>query len=592
LTRMAELTRRPGGPFLMLLGSLCAALLLTLPAATARASQQTEELRLLPPEQPVQESVYGSFLAGVIAERRGDYRAAADLMVHALSAEPDNAGLLMQAFMLNAAEGRIDTAYALAERLQDLGHTDVASLLVLATGALAEGRAEDARELLAQQPPSSLVELSRPVLDAWLAVAEDKGDEALESLDEVGEQAGLDPLLALHRALILDVLGRLDEAAEVAQTFLEENENYSLRLVWHLGNLLERAGMEEQAEALYQEFQARNPDNSFLAEELQQRRDDEQGALVPDAQRGFAEALFDFASLLAQEQAPIPALIHAQLALHLAPELDTARLLTGEILQFQNRREAAIAIYQSVPEDSPLAWSAQLRVAEELERLDRLEEAAETLQQLADLQPDRYEPLYRLGNLLRNQERFEEAAEVYSQALEVVGASQRQHWILYYFRAICYERSKQWEKAESDFKRALELEPDQPFVLNYLAYSWIEQHRNLEEAEEMLVRAVEREPDDGHITDSLGWLYYRLGEYQKAVEHLERAVELQPLDPVINDHLGDAYWRVNRQREAVVQWRRALSLDPEEDEIPVIERKIEEGLTDAPTPELVPEEQI
>ena len=136
------------------------------------------------------------------------------------------------------------------------------------------------------------------------------------------------------------------------------------------------------------------------------------------------------------------------------------------------------------------------------------------------------------------------------------------------------------------------MEPDQPFVLNYLAYSWIEQHRNLEEAEEMLVRAVEREPDDGHINDSLGWLYYRLGEYQKAVEHLERAVELQPLDPVINDHLGDAYWRVNRQREAVVQWRRALSLDPEEDEIPVIERKIEEGLTDAPTPELVPEEQI
>src|SRR5699024_7727984 len=106
------------------------------------------------------------------------------------------------------------------------------------------------------------------------------------------------------------------------------------------------------------------------------------------------------------------------------------------------------------------------------------------------------------------QERFAEAADIYSQALEVVGEPRRQHWVLYYFRAIAYERSEKWEAAEADFLKALELETDQPYVLNYLAYSWIEQERNFEEAEEMLLRAVEREPDDGHITDSLGWLYY------------------------------------------------------------------------------------
>jgi len=144
------------------------------------------------------------------------------------------------------------------------------------------------------------------------------------------------------------------------------------------------------------------------------------------------------------------------------------------------------------------------------------------------------------------------------------------------------ERSKQWERAEADFLGALELEPEQPFVMNYLAYSWVEQHRNLDNAKSMLVRAVELRPNDGYIVDSLGWVYYRLGEYEAAVPQLERAVELRPQDPVINDHLGDALWRIGRRNEARFQWRRALSLEPEADQVPSIEGKLSSGLPDKP----------
>ena len=99
---------------------------------------------------------------------------------------------------------------------------------------------------------------------------------------------------------------------------------------------------------------------------------------------------------------------------------------------------------------------------------------------------------------------------------------------------------------------------------------------------QMLVNAVDLRPDDGYIVDSLGWVYYRLGEHEEAVIHLERAVELRPQDPVINDHLGDAYWRVGRHQEARFQWRRALSLAPEADLVPTIEAKIEGGLDAVP----------
>ncbi len=117
---------------------------------------------------------------------------------------------------------------------------------------------------------------------------------------------------------------------------------------------------------------------------------------------------------------------------------------------------------------------------------------------------------------------------------------------MFYFRGICYERSHQWPIAEADLKKALELYPDQPLVLNYLGFSWVDQGVHLDEGMDMIRRAVEQRPDDGYIVDSLGWAYFRIGNYDEAVKNLERAVELKPDDPTINDHLGDAYWRVGR----------------------------------------------
>lgn len=577
--------RRRGASAVLAL-SFAAALSALVPAGAAASSLQfNDELESLSTDRAPGTTAYGSFLAGLIAEDWGDYAAAADFLTEALEHDPQHLGLLQQTFTLNAAEGRMERALELAHRLRDSGNQDVAALLFLAGEALERDAPGEARELLAEMPEAGLASLTRPLLDAWLAVAEGEGEEALEQLETLEEEPGLGALVALHRMLMFDVLGRQQEAVAAAHWIVEQAAQPSLRLVWHIGNLLERAGRVEEARELYDSFEGRNPESLMLEET---RRRFEAGTLpaplVPDARRGFAEALFDFASLMAQEQASVPALVHVQLALHLAPDLLTARILLGEILQYQQRHAAAVTLYETIPPDSPFAWNAGLRIAEELERSGRLEEAADKLRELAAQRPERYEPLYRLGNLLRNQEDFEQAAEAYAEAIARAGEATQQHWVLYYFRGIAHERTDRWSEAEADFRLALELEPDQPYVLNYLAYSWIEQERNLEEAEEMLLRAVEREPEDGHIVDSLGWLYYRQGRYPEAVEQLERSVELQPQDPVINDHLGDAYWRMGRKREAVIQWRRALSLDPEEDVVPVIERKLHEGLSDDAEP--------
>jgi Flp pilus assembly protein TadD len=183
-----------------------------------------------------------------------------------------------------------------------------------------------------------------------------------------------------------------------------------------------------------------------------------------------------------------------------------------------------------------------------------------------------------LGDALRREDRFAEAAAAYDAAVALVAKPEARHWGLYYSRAIAYERQQMWDKAEPDFRKALELNPDQPQVLNYLGYSLLERHERLEEALGLIERAVRAEPEAGYIVDSYAWALFRLGRYREAVEPMERASVLEPVDPVVTDHLGDVYWAVGRQMEARFQWRRALSFDPEEKDAVRIRKKLEVGL--------------
>jgi tetratricopeptide (TPR) repeat protein len=297
-----------------------------------------------------------------------------------------------------------------------------------------------------------------------------------------------------------------------------------------------------------------------------------------DAAGGIADALLGIAEALYQEQGNRMAVVYARLAMFARPELAEAALLIGDMMAEQDNHHAAIEAYQAVAPESPLRHLAELRRARALHDMERQEEAFQLLEQLAAAEPERIEALVQLGDLLRHDERYQESHEAYSRAIERIGEPKREHWTLFYARGIAFERTEQWPAAEKDFLHALELEPEQPFVLNYLGYSWVDKGMHLDRAKGMLYRAVELRPDDGFIVDSLGWVHYRLGEYDAAVEQLERAVELEPGDPVINDHLGDAYWRVGRHREARYQWRRALTLEPEEDTVADIEEKLRQGL--------------
>jgi tetratricopeptide (TPR) repeat protein len=293
---------------------------------------------------------------------------------------------------------------------------------------------------------------------------------------------------------------------------------------------------------------------------------------------GIAEVFFTVATFLRREAGDDYTLLFSRVASHLRPENIDALLLSASLLESMERYELAVSTYQKVPANDPSFHAAELGRAEALRKLDKVDAAVEVLNQLARSHPDLPVVHVTLGDLMRQLERFDDAAKAYDRGLSLYPSEEPAQWFIYYARAIANERQDKWDEAEADFRKALELNPEQPQVLNYLGYSLVEKGIKLDEALDMIERAVAARPDSGYIVDSLGWVLYRLGRYDEAVVHMERAAELMPVDPIVNDHLGDVLWAVGRVREARFQWTRALSFDPEEKDEQRIRRKLEVGL--------------
>jgi tetratricopeptide (TPR) repeat protein len=260
--------------------------------------------------------------------------------------------------------------------------------------------------------------------------------------------------------------------------------------------------------------------------------------------------------------------------LQLRPDFSTARLLAADIQSGERQPEAALRTLSAIPDSDPIGALVRLRRVALTERLGRTDDAMRELVRLAKDYPENPLPQIELGDMLRSKQRFAESVTAYDRAIALIPHPDHADWVVFYDRGIAHERSHQWQKAEADFHRALELAPDQPFVLNYLGYAWADMGHNLDRARQMIQKAAERRPNDGAITDSLGWVEYRQGAVADAVRTLERAVELEPEDATINAHLGDAYWAAGRKIEARYQWQRALTLNPEPGDVAKLEAKL------------------
>jgi tetratricopeptide (TPR) repeat protein len=530
------------------------------------------------------ETLSGNYLSAFVAGQARDTSAAAFFYREALRDDPKSADIMERAFIALLVEGSYDEASRLAEQIARRDGNNGLVQLALSVKDIKEGRYAKARGRLERTTKNQAADVTATLLTAWSYAGSKNLKRALQTVDKLKGEDAIATFRDFHAGLIADMLGDKEEAAKRFEAAYKA-ENRTLRMVDVYSRFLARTGKTEQAKKVLADFDKLLPRHPVIRDTMDRlEKGQPVESAVPDAATGAAEVLYGLGSAGNRQGDELAAMLYLRMGLWLAPNNGLVAITLADLYDRLKQPARANDTYDLVPVNSPLRRSAEIQIGINLEQLDRKDEAVAHIEKAIASDPKDVESLMALGNVYRSRKDFAKAAEVYTKAIDAIGTPDNAFWSLYYYRGISYERTKEWSKAEADFKKALEMSPEQPLVLNYLGYSWVDQNSNLDEAFKMLQRAVEQRPTDGYIVDSLGWAHYRLGHYDEAVRLLERAVELKPSDPVINDHLGDAYWRVGRKLEASFQWNHARDMKPEPEELPKILDKIANGLPDEPKP--------
>jgi tetratricopeptide (TPR) repeat protein len=523
----------------------------------------------------------GSYLAARHASVERDSASAAAFYRSALRIDPKNNELLDRAFISSLADGDIDEAVKLADRILAIDKSNRVARLVIGVRDLKMKKYAAAQLNINQSIRGPITDLVATLLSGWASYGAGDTKAAVANIDKLTGPEWYPIFKDLHTGMILELAGkekdagaRLERAYKLDDTMLRVADDYAR---W-----LTRNKDDAAATAIYEAFDKKLPRHPLVQEDLRESRAGKKmPPLVDSPQTGAAEALYGIGATLTRRGGEDLALVYLQLSLYLSPNHPLALLSLADLYESVKKPAMAIKVYERMPANSVLKRNAQIQLATNLDAADRSDEAIKILKGVTAEDSRDIEAVMALGNIERGRKKFADCAQTYSQGIAALpDANEKANWVYYYYRGICEERSKQWTKAEADMRKALDLQPEQPHVLNYLGYSWIDQGINLDEGMKMIKRAVDQRPDDGYIVDSLGWAHYRIGNYDDAVKNLERAIDLKPEDPTINDHLGDAYWRVGRTLEAKFQWAHARDLKPEPDDLPKIEAKIENGLPD------------
>jgi Flp pilus assembly protein TadD len=528
----------------------------------------------------------GNYLAARTANVDRDADAAAAYYTAALNADPKNPELMEFAFYAELASGNIERAVTLAERLLAVDHTNRNARLILGVHALKLKQYKEARAQLSQAGRDPITSLTATLLSAWASYGAGDAKGALDQIDKLNGPDWFSVFKDLHAGMIEDLAGARKEAGKRLERAYKIDQN-ALRIVESYGSWTSRNGTKDDAVKIFKDFEKTLPHHPLVDQALARLdRGEKLPQIANSAQAGAAEVLYGLGAALGRREEELSlanrGLAYLQLALYLEPTHNLALLSLADLYEAMKKPELAIGTYKHLPADSALKRNAEIQMAIDLDSLERSPEAEKSLKDLIAAHPSDLEAITALGNIQRERKQFAECGDTYSRGVALIPNPAKTNWTLFYFRGICYERNKQWPKAEADLKHALELYPDQPHVLNYLGYSWVDQGSHLDEGMKMIKRSVEQRPDDGYIVDSLGWAWFRLGNYDEAVKQLERAVELKPVDPTINDHLGDAYWRIGRTLEAKFQWSHARDLKPEPEDLKKIEAKLKNGLVEPP----------
>ena len=521
---------------------------------------------------------FGGYLAGRHALSTKDFDAASTYLSRAIEDDIENPELLNGLISVQVSLGDIGAAKISSDNLDLLGVQTQLSNMVKIAIQLRNRDFDNAKQQIENE--QGINPLLDKIVTGWAFADQGNFEDAETIFDEIGKGSSLAQFSQMQKASMLAAYGRYESALNTIGDLEKNSNRISIDARALKVQLLLKLDNKEEATEYFSKIFGDGV-NSDAANLRMQVEDHPNAYSIEESlslEAGIAYAFYAIADILKDDADPNTALLYVRLAQYLNENSQKAILLAADLLDQMGQYDLAVAEYAKISPSSSYFLSSELGRVGALRDGGKTEAALEVLYYLSREFSDIGIVHNSLGDFLRREERYSEAKIAYDRAVDIYRENNNVSWVVLYARGITHERLQEWDKAESDFRNALTINPDQANVLNYLGYSLIDRGEKLDEAMTMIEKAVSLQPESGYIVDSLAWGLFKLGKYETAIPHMEKAAELMPVDPIVTDHLGDLYWAVGRQLEAKFQWRRALSFDPELKDATRIREKLRIGL--------------
>ena len=460
-------------------------------------------------------------------QRQGDVKKALAHVEKALKLDPQQQEAYFLLAGLHVGLNQLDEAIRGYEHILVLDPENREARLFLATLYAQQGRFPQAirtiQEILRLEPESVV---GHYYLGRFFLATDHLG----EGKQELNKTLSLDPQFVpaiFDLASILEREKQFNRALAMYRRVLRSQPN-NPRAWANIGRLLlilNRYGEAQKAFATVKGFEKNDPSARFNVGVifLEQK--------LPD------DAIKEFRPLLANP--------HFQ---------DRAHYYIALALEEKGDNRGALREYQLVGHESEQFILARLRMAYLQYQQGDKERSRQILEDLQKLAPDREEVYLTSSYFYEEEGLWDKAIGVLKQGLDKVERPAE----IYFRLAMIYEKKREQNESIIYIKKVLEINPDNSDAQNFLGYTYAEQGVNLDEAERLILAALQAKPDNGQIIDSLGWVYYKKGQLDKALVELERAHRLMPQDGTVTEHLADVYLRLQRHREALRLYRRAL----------------------------------
>jgi tetratricopeptide (TPR) repeat protein len=416
-------------------------------------------------------------------------------------------------FALGAAYDQLKQpkdAISAYQRAADMEPSDLHTLDALAQALLANNQLDEALKQFKQLAEADPENPEAPVHISEIQRRQGKFEDALTTIRQARK---LDPTnleAGFNEGLLLDVLGRFDEAVKTYSAMVDltshANGAYTNEEKNNRGIFLERLG------AIYLE-----QNKTDLAITAYQKMIDMGG---DTALRGYQ----------------------------------------GQVDAYRNGRQfdKAIEVSRKAVAADPKNRDLKLMLAGELADTNQADEGLTMAKALLNNSADDRTVWIAIGQIDVRLRRWKDAEDCFNKA-EPLTTKREDRTYLLFLRGELAERQKHFEPAEQLFRQVLDLDPSNSMTLNYYGYMLADKSVRLPEALKLIRKAVDLEPMNGAFLDSLGWVYFKMGQYELAEDNLRKAVERDQTDPTVHEHMGDLYEKTGRIRQAAAQWERSLA---------------------------------